>query len=103
MNHVMAEIELESFVRMISINCKLFEITDAGSVPGCKEEISKNFLDLSDPMMTHDHKRQKAFRQNCVAEQEDQREVSGADDNSFPVDLLAEEQHNSDQNIVLND
>lgn len=100
---MMAEMELESFDRIISINCKLFEITDAGSVPGCKKEISKNFPDLYSDPMTHDHKSQKAFRQNSEAEQEDQREVSRADDNSFPVDLLAEEQHNRDQNIVLND
>lgn len=49
MNHVMAEMELESLDLMISINCKLFEITEAGRVKGCEDKncfypISLNYI-----------------------------------------------------------
>lgn len=33
-NHVIALIELESFVLRISSNCKIFDVADIGSVPG---------------------------------------------------------------------
>lgn len=56
MNHVMAEIELESLDLMISISCKLFEITEAGSVPGCDDKNRFHLCTLKIIKMTHNQK-----------------------------------------------
>jgi len=37
MNQVIALMELESLALMISTSCKIFDVADIGSVPGCNE------------------------------------------------------------------
>lgn len=39
MNHVMAEIELESFVLKISTSCRVFDVALIGRVKGWKKKV----------------------------------------------------------------